>query len=118
MCLSDLVMGIGGKKIYTSIDLVSGFLQVPMAEESKKYTAFSTPSGHWEFERMPFGLKDSSKTFTRLVNTVFHGMLNKSVSVYMDDLLVGSDSIEEHLAVLKEVLTRLRRTGLKLKLEK
>ena len=114
-CLSDLVSGIGGKKIYSSTDLLQGFLQVPLAETSKPYTAFSTPYGHWEFERMPFGLRDSPKTFTRLVNTIFHGMIGKSVFIYMDDLLVGSNTIEEHLTILREVLNRLRIAGLKLK---
>ena len=117
-CMQDLVTQIGGKKIYSSIDLLQGFLQVPMAEESKKYTAFSTPMGHWEFERMPFGLAGSPITFTRLVNTVFHGMLGKSVHVYMDDILVCTNTIEEHLTILREVLNRLRLAGLKLKLEK
>lgn len=117
-CMQDLVSEIGGKKIYTSIDLLQGFLQVPLAESSREYTAFSTPTGHWEFARMPFGLKGSPTTFTRLVNTVFHGMLGKSIFVYMDDLLIGSDSIEQHLEILEEVLHRLRVAGLKLKLEK
>ena len=117
-CMLDLVAEIGGKKFYSSIDLLQGFLQVPLAEHCKKYTAFSTPTGHWEFERMPFGLQGSPTTFTRLVNTVFHGMLGKTVFIYMDDLLIGSNSIEEHIAILREVLHRLRGAGLKLKLEK
>ena len=117
-CMQDLVTQIGGKKIYSSIDLLQGFLQVPMEENSKKYTAFSTPTGHWEFERMPFGLQGSPITFTRLVNTVFHGMLGKSIFIYMDDLLIATNTIEEHLTILEEVLDRLRLAGLKLKLEK
>ena len=117
-CMQDLISGIGGKKIYSSLDLLQGFLQVPLEENSKEYTAFSTPTGHWEFERMPFGLRDSPITFTRLVNTVFHGMLGKSIHIYMDDLLIGSNSIEEHLLILQEVLNRLRLAGLKLKIEK
>ena len=56
--------------------------------------------------------------FTRLVNTVFHGMLGKSVHIYMDDLLICTDTIEEHISILKEVLIRLRLAGLKVKLAK
>ena len=117
-CMHDLIAGIGGKKIYSSIDLLQGFLQVPLEEGSRELTSFSTPTGHWEFVRMPFGLKGSPITFTRLVNTIFHGMLGKSIHIYMDDLLIGTNSIEEHLTILREVLHRLQAAGLKLKLEK
>ena len=117
-CMHDLIAGIGGKKIYSSIDLLQGFLQVPLEEGSRELTSFSTPTGHWEFVRMPFGLKGSAITFTRLVNTIFHGMLGKSIHIYMDDLLIGTNSIEEHLTILREVLHRLQAAGLKLKLEK
>ena len=67
---------------------------------------------------MPFSLRDSPKTFTRLVNTIFHGMIGKSVFIYMDDLLVSSNTIDEHIVILREVLDRLRMAGLKLKLKK
>ena len=117
-CLHDLMSEIGGRRIYSSIDLLQGFLQVPLHEDSRSYTAFSTTKGHYEFCRMPFGLKGSPLTFTRLVNTVFHGLLGKNVFVYMDDVLVATDSIEEHLEVLQEVFSRLRAAGLKLKLSK
>lgn len=117
-CLPDLFVEIGGKNIYSSIDLMQGFLQVPLCESSRKYTAFSVPKGHYEFNRMPFGLQGSPITFTRLVNTVLHGLLGKSVFVYMDDILICTDTIEEHLKVLKEVLKRLRFAGLKVKLAK
>ena len=117
-CMQDLISEIGGRKIYSSIDLLQGFLQVPLEEESRSLTAFSTTKGHYEFCRMPFGLQGSPTTFTRLVNTVFHGLLGRSVHVYMDDVLICSNTIEEHLLILREVLTRLRVAGLKVKLAK
>ena len=63
---------------------------------------------------MPFGLQGSPKTFTKLVNTIFHGMIGKTIYIYMDDLLVASNTIEEHIVILREVLDRLRMAGLKL----
>ena len=117
-CMQDLISEIGGRKIYSSIDLLQGFLQVPLEEESQSFTAFSTTKGHYHFLRMPFGLQGSPLTFTRLVNTVFHGLLGKKVHIYMDDLLIATDTVEEHLEILREVLNRLRVAGLKLKLAK
>ena len=117
-CMQDLIAQIGGKQIYSSIDLLQGFLQVPLEEESRPLTAFSTTKGHYQFLRMPFGLQGSPITFTRLVNTVFHGLLGKAIHIYMDDLLIATDTVEEHLEILREVLNRLRAAGLKLKLAK
>ena len=117
-CLPDLFAEIGSKKFFSSVDLLQGFLQVPVQEGSRPLTAFSTPRGHFEFNRMPFGLCGSPITFTRMVNTVFHGMLGVTVHAYMDDLLVASDTIEEHIEVLREVFRRLRVAGLKIKLSK
>ncbi len=70
--LSDLLMSLGqGNKIFSSLDLLSGYWQVPLAPESREVTAFSTPTGHFEWLRMPFGLKSASITFQRMINTLF-----------------------------------------------
>ncbi len=90
--LSDLLMSLGqGNKIFSSLDLLSGYWQVPMAPESKEVTAFSTPTGHFEWLRMPFALKSAPITFQRMINTIFADMLGKDVYAYPNDLIIGSN---------------------------
>ena len=65
-------MSLGqGNKYFSSLDLVSGYWQVPMAPESRAITAFSTLQGHYHWLRMPFGLKSAPITFQRMMNTIF-----------------------------------------------
>ncbi len=78
--LSDLLMSLGqGNQISNSLDLLSGYWQVSLATESREVTAFSTPSGHFEWLRMPFGLKSAPITFQRMINTLFADMLGKKI---------------------------------------
>ena len=117
--LAELLQGIGrGNTIFSSLDFLSGYWQIEMSEESRHLTAFSTPKGHYEFLRMPFGLSNAPLTFQRLMNNLFAGILGRSVHIYMDDLIICSKDAESHLLKLKEVLDRLRSAGLKLKLTK
>ena len=116
--LSEVLNGLGGKKVFSTLDLLSGFWQVPLAEESKDLTAFSTPSGHFRFEVMPFGLRNSPITFVRLMSMVFGNSKPDSVLTYLDDVVVYSSTPEEHLKDLEKVLVKLGKAGLKVKLSK
>ena len=117
--LKDLLMSLGhGNKFFSSLDLLSGYWQVPMAPSSKAVTAFSTPSGHYHWERMPFGLKSAGITFQRFINTLFAGIIGKHVYAYLDDLIIFSKDADSHLASLELVLLKLREAGLKAKLSK
>ena len=117
--LKDLLMSLGsGNSAYSSLDLLSGYWQVPMAPESRHITAFSTPNGHWEFLRMPFGLKNAPITFQRMMNSILGSLVGKSVFVYLDDIIIFSKDIPSHLKDLSTVLQRLREAGLKIKLTK
>ena len=116
--MRDLISKIGQKKVFSTLDLLSGFLQVPLDESSREKTAFTTQSGHYQFRRMPFGLKSSPITFVRLMDRVLHGMLGKNVFCYIDDLIVATNTVEEHLTVMQKVLERLNQAGLKVKLSK
>ena len=116
--MQDLINSIGSSTFFTTIDLLHGFLQVPLDETSKLKTGFSTSTGHYVFNRMPFGLKSSPVTFVRLIDSVFKGILGKIVHVYIDDIIVTGNTIEEHLANLELVLERLRKANLKIKLSK
>ncbi len=74
-----------------------GYWQVPLAPESREVTAFSTPNGHFEWLRMPFGLKSAPITFQRLMNHHFSGTLGKGVYAYQDDLLICGKDVDSHL---------------------
>ena len=117
--LSDLLMSLGrGNKIFTSMELLSGYWQVPLASDSCEVMEFSKPSGHYEWLRMPFGLKSAPLTFQRMINTIFTGLLGKTVFAYLDDIIIASKDHESHLKNLTVVLQKLQGAGLKAKLTK
>ncbi len=113
--LRDLLMCLGrGNKVFSSLDLLSGYWQLPMAPESREVTAFSTPKGHFEWTRMPFVLKGEPLTFLRTMNNIFGDILGNSN--YMISLLrIRTTS---HVETLKSALKRLQEVGLTLKLTK
>ena len=108
-----------GLAYYLTFDLTSGFWQVPMSEESKQYTTFTLGSmGFFEYERMTFGLCNASATFQRLMQNCL-GELNLTYClIYLDDIIVYSKSLEEHLLRMRVVFECLREHSLKLKLTK
>ena len=116
--LSEVLSNLGGKKVFSTLDLLSGFWQIELEEESKPLTAFSTPNGHFQFNCMPFGLRNSPITFVRLMNLVFQDMKPGSILTYLDDVIIFSESPGEHLKDLKTVLVKLEEVGLKVKLTK
>ena len=116
--LNELLNSIGKSKYFSTIDLLMGFLQVPLDEASKKFTGFSTSQGHYCFSRMPFGLKSSPVTFVRLMDNVLKGLIGKICYIYIDDIIIIGNSITEHLNNIRLVLDRLRNANLKLKLKK
>lgn len=114
--IEDLLMGLGDSKIFTQLDLVQAYHQVPLSEETRPMTAFSIKRGHYEFQSAPYGIKQMPAVFQRLMNNLFPN--HKNVTTYLDDLLIHSKNIEEHFQHLEEVLTKLREAGLKVKLKK
>src|SRR6266540_4147630 len=116
--VNDTVDKIGGKKYYTSIDLASGYWQVEVDENSQDITAFVTSWGFYQFNVMPFGLTNAPATFQRLINYVLYDYLNDFVVVYLDDILVCSDTFDEHINHLRKVFTKLREANLVIKLKK
>ena len=101
---------------YTTIDMNSGFWQVPMDDESKQYTAFTLGSmGLYECESMPFGLCNALPTFQRLMLNCL-GELNLTYClIYLDDVIMFSRTEEEHLEWMRVVFDRFWEHGLKLK---
>ena len=120
--LEDVVSILAGKKYMTSLDLASGYWQIEMAENSKDLTTFVLPTNPITYLRwnvLPFGLSSAPATFQRLMNTVFGDLIEKEkLQVYVDDILICSDTWEEHIQLIEEVFTRLRACDLKLKILK
>ena len=105
---------LGGSKIWTSLDLSTGYHQVRMEPESIPMTSFKTQLGQYSFQVMPFGLKTAPATFQRLMNKVLEPHKNDFVLAYLDDILVHSKSLSDHLRDLDEVLRRLAENDLRL----
>ena len=116
--IDDTLDALGGAEYFTTLDLQSGYWQVPLDENSKEITAFSTSNGHFEFNVMPFGLSNAASTFQRLMDFVLTGLHWSQCLVYLDDVIVFGRSFEEHQERLKTVLSRLKSAGLALKLSK
>ena len=114
--ICETLESLAGAAHYTTIDMNSGFWQVPMDDESKQYTAFTLGSmGLYKCECMPFGLCNAPPTFQRLMLNCL-GELNLTYClIYLDDVIIFSRTEEEHLERMRVVFDRLREHGLKLK---
>lgn len=116
--IQEILDQLDGAKYFTTLDLTSGFHQIPLSSESIEKTAFSTPYGHFEFTRMPFGLKNAPACFQRMMNMVLSDLIGKGAFVYLDDIVVYSKNLEEHSRILRKVLLRLKNANLKVQLDK
>ena len=116
--ISDLLQSLNGAKYFSTLDLESGYWQAEIAEEDRCKTAFTTDSGHYEFEVLCFGLKNAPSIFSRLMNIVLAGLLGNQMLVYMDDIIIFSSTIEEHCTKLEKLLERLGEANLTIKLKK
>jgi hypothetical protein len=111
--IDESLDALSGAKYFSSLELAQGYLQVGMAK-----TAFTSPFGLYEFNRLPFGLCNAPATFQRLMQAVVGDLMFQILLVYLDDLLVYSSTFEDHLKRLDIILMRLTEAGLKLKPEK
>ena len=109
---------INQKTFFTALDLLWGFFHIEIHEEDKQKTAFSTPLGRFEYNRMPMGMKTAPAAFQRLVDLAIMQAMPYPTACYIDDILLASGGEDVHLRHLRILLQRLRETGLKLKLEK
>ena len=117
--IDDLLDQLGKSKYFSSFDLASGYWQVRVHPDSQEKTAFITHQGLYEFQVMPFGLRNAPAVLQRLMQNVLAGLNPEDaadfVSVYLDDILVFSETLDEHLEHLRAVINRLAAAGLMLK---
>ncbi|GBG73664.1 hypothetical protein CBR_g17007 [Chara braunii] len=116
---SDELFGrLADNRFFTKIDLRSGYHQIRVAVADQPKIAFRSRFGHYDFKVMLFGLTNAPATFQRAMNDIFRDILEQHILVYLDDILVYSRTLEEHLRHLHDVLDRLRRHGFYAKLSK
>ena len=116
--IEESLDALTGAKWFSTLDLASGYNQVPVAEKDKEKTAFCTPFGLFEFNRMPFGLCNAPGTFQRLMERIFGDQSFQSLLLYLDDIVIYSTTFSQHLQRLEMVLSRLQQHHLKLKMAK
>ncbi|KMQ89174.1 enzymatic polyprotein endonuclease reverse [Lasius niger] len=116
--ITEILDQLGSAKYFSVFDLASGFHQIPMHESHAQKTAFSTPHGHYEFKRMPFGLKNAPATFQRLMDQVLCGLQGTELFVYLDDIVLYASSLQEHKNKFDKLAERLRKANLKLQPDK
>ena len=115
--IDELYTKLKGYKVFSSLDLRSGYYHIGLKDSAKPKSAFVLSSlGKYQFNRVPFGLAQAPAYFQKLINDVLKGC--NFATGYLDDIIIYSRSEKEHLEHLEEIFTRLKTAGLKLKLEK
>lgn len=110
---------VGDKCYFSILDLKDGFYHINVVEESRKFTAFVTPFGVFEFTKMPFGLKPAPQKFQKHVHNSFKELIESGdVCVYIDDIIVATVTLEDHIRVLSKVFEILNENHLVLRLDK
>jgi transposase InsO family protein len=116
--IRDAIDLLHGARYFSTIDFCSGYWQIGVDSDSIPKTAFVTKSGLWEWLRMPFGLCNAPSTFQRCMDVMLTGLNWKCCLVYIDDILVFSNSLEEHIEHLSQIFERLRKHNYSIKLSK
>jgi len=116
--IDNMLSKLSKARIFTTLDLASGYYQVRMHIDSKKYTAFTCDYGFFEYNVMPMGLTNACATFQRLMNKVLLGLVGIICFVYLDDIIIFSANASEHFEHVRQVIERLRNNKLKVKIIK
>ena len=116
--ISDILIQLGNKKWFSVIDLKSGFHQIPLRQQDIEKTAFSVNNGKYEFTRLPFGLKNAPAIFQRTLDDILRQHIGKICFVYVDDILIFSETEEEHLKNVETIFQTLQNANMKVQLDK
>ena len=116
--IEDILCYVGQNSVLSTLDLFSGYHQVPMYPEHQDLTCFTTLYGNYNFKVMPFGLCNAPATFQREMNRIFFDLIGNCVFIYIDDLVAFSNSWEQHVKDLEKVFTISMNNKLKINIEK
>ena len=116
--IDQLIDKAAGHRVYSSLDASQAYFTIPLSPDSREYTAFSTNQGLFEFLRLPFGISTAVSIYSRFIAMVLNPLSSKGMSIYLDDVLLYHNGLEEHLQKLEEVLVAHQRGGIKLKASK
>ena len=112
----ELIHKLAGGTLFTTLDLSQAYQQMRLDKESQEYTTINTHKGLYRYTRVPFGISSAPAKFQRAMEQILHDL--KGVGVFIDDLLITGNSVEDHMRNLNAVLTRLREYGLRLRQDK
>ena len=110
--LQNLLMKAGGKKVYSALDAASAYHTVPLTRRSREMTAFSTPSGHYQYNRLPFGISTAPAIYSRFIAAVLAPLGTKRLNIYLDDILIFTDSLLDMVATLEQVFEKHAEAGI------
>ena len=119
--IDESLARLGKAKIYTSIDLAWAFWQIPVRKAERQKTAFACELGLFEWRRMPFGMCNASATFQRAIARALRKIVNREgsmVMAYIDDIVIATETVEDHMVRLREVFECLREAGFKMRVAK
>ena len=116
--IQDIIDKMEGSVYWTTLDAASAYWSMPLAEEDKEKTAFSTPTGKFEFNVTPYGLCNAAASYQRMIDICLSGLDSNSILAYLDDIVIFSKDFQSHLVRLGEVLDRLEKANISLKLSK
>ncbi len=109
---------LGGSKVFSQLDLESGYHQIDVEKDSRMITTFTAPTGKYQFLKMPFGLRNAPAHFQNIMLMALSELIGKCCIVYLDDIIVYSKKDQDHCSDLKRVLDKLAGYGLRLNLKK
>ena len=116
--IDQLVDATVGHPRMSFLDAFQGYHQIPLALEDQEKTAFVTPIGNYHYKVMPFGLKNAGSTYQRMMTKMFESQLGNNIEIYIDDMVVKSKMVSEHLGDLQTIFEILRNYKLRLNASK